>query len=265
MLSDRIIINRDFGRKVVAFIGNPIIAFILTTISAIFFLIISLSQKTPYYYVTTPNLAASRITDSLELTFGNRPIRNLYFVDLVLWNNGNQFIDHSDFIESKPTVLKSIGQDHFLASEIICKSRSDLQFTVQTFPDAIFIKMKGDEALEQGDGVAFRVYYTSNTRKQTKFMLSSRIKGTKKGFIYNDIQRTNKAVHTRIVLIGWCIILALILIRSVVLIVFRKPVVFRFLEVSLLFLAILIWSYYTYEYIYIAVDIPWFKLSKFAS
>lgn len=212
-------------------------------------------EKHKYSYVQKILLTVR----NLQLTFSNRSVKNVYFGDLVLWNNGDQFIDHSDFVESKPIVLISKGVLRFLASDIVSKSRPDLQFSTQVFADSVRIKMKGDEALEQGAGIAIRIFYTTENINTTDFLLKSRVKGTKQGFEYNDLKRTGKATHTPILLIGWSVIWAFILIRCVTLILCKKPVIFRQAELILLILALVIWSYYTYEYIYLSVDLPWFK------
>jgi len=257
MLNDRVIVNKKFANSFVKFIGNPIVALALGVLVSIFFFVISISQRAPYYFLSQPKLEAIQSNKDLKLQFNSKLIKNLYSIDLILWNNGGQFIDQSDFVDSKPISLICNSSTNLLASNIVVKSRPDLKFSDRISKDTLHIYMIGDEAIEEGDGAVVRVYYTLKENKPPRFSLSSRIKGTKLGFEYKDLKKFDRKIHTPILVTGWAIIILLISIRVVVLLIAKKPIVFRKIEVVVLLVAICLWSYYTYEYIYYAIDLPW--------
>jgi hypothetical protein len=260
MLSDRIIINKQFGTSIVSLIGNPLVQLALSIIVGVFFLVISISQKSPYYYLSQPIPVARQTTPDLILEYNHKKIKNLYSIDLVLWNNGSNFIEQSDFIDSTLIKFNSGGAVQLLSSKIIVKSRAGLKFSTSILENNLYVKMIGDEAIEQGDGLALRVYYTLKNSKQPKFSLSSRVKGTREGFEHKDLRKVGKAVHKPILIIGWCLIILLLLLRAITLLIVRKPIVFRTGEIILLSLAICIWSYYTYEYLYLTVELEWLDI-----
>lgn len=259
MLGDRIIVNRNFNKRILAFIANPLIGIIIALLMSVFFYVISLSEKIPYYYITKASVATSQQTNGLKLTSNKKIIPELYYADLVLWNNGKQFIDFNDFIESKPIALSSNEIDSVIESNLLIKSRNDLQFTSRIFKNMVYIHMVGDEAIEQGDGVCYRIFFTVKGNKPVHFNLNSRVKGTKQGFEYKDFRKASKANHTLRIIIGWGVILGAILIRTITLLLMRKPVVFRRSELVIIMIALFVWCYYTYEYTYFAVDISWFQ------
>ncbi|KQS41759.1 hypothetical protein ASG14_04730 [Pedobacter sp. Leaf194] len=223
-----------------------------------FFYIKGLNEKIPYYYISKAKLINSSQGKSLMVS--TIEMQYTYYVDVAIWNNGLQFIDFSDFVESQPISLKANGINKIIRSDLIAKSRAELNVSSQVDNKILFINMKENEALEQGDGVCFRVFFNSYDYYKIRFNLMSRIKGTKDGFKYINLKRVSKATHTSRLVIGWFIILVSILIRSVGLMIVKNPVVFRQSELIILLIIVITWTYYTYEYIYFAINLPWLNL-----
>lgn len=259
MLGDRITVDRGFGGRILAFLANPFVTIVTGVVISIFFYVISIDKKLPYYYVTKPKQVAYKALKSLDISFDNRSITNLYFIDLVLWNNGNQFIDYNDFIETKPVQLTVRRGGKILVSKLIIRSRDDLQFKSQIVNNHLIIKMLGDEAIEQNDGAVFRVYYTGKNLNSGDFTLVSRIKGTRDGFKYVNVTRLIKTKHLKYAMIGWGILITLISFRSIVLLIAKKPIIFRRLEIMVITMITILLCYYTYECIYYTVDLSWYE------
>jgi hypothetical protein len=260
MLSDRITVNNIWYNKILAFISNPIIGLLLAFLMSVLFYVISISSKMPYYYLTQPKSSMLHSQKASKITVKGESLKNLYFIDLVLWNNGTVFIDHTDFIASRPIILKAKEPVSIIACNILKQSRADLKFSTKIGSDGISITMNGEEALEVSDGISFRIFYTTPKRKSIHFIVHSRIKGTPNGFEYKDLKRASRSEHTNKLLTCWGIIISLLLIRVVTLLLVGKPIVFRRIELIILLLTLITCSYYTYEYFYSAINIPWYNV-----
>lgn len=261
MLNDKIIFNRTSIIKFKNFLYNPITALVFSIVSGFYFYYISLSEKEPYYFYSTPQLIAEKANNDLKILYKDSEVKNVYLTNLILWNNGKDYIDNSDFIKSKPIKFYSIKDLKILSASINKKSRDDINFTSIIKNDTLFISLEGEEAIEQGDGVNFHILFAENSKLKTidnpKFVLSSRVKGTKKGFEYFDVNNFNKENSSQNIFLLWGIIIVLLLFRIVILLVFKKDIVFRKKELVFFFVAITSAIYLSVKYFYFTAYIDW--------
>ena len=258
MQNDKIIINKSFFIKIKTLLYNPITALVFTLITGLYFYLVPLSEKEPSFFYSKPQLIAEKTNEDLKFFYKNKEVKNVYLTNLVLWNNGKEYIDSGDFIKFKPIKFYSKENINILSATINKRSRKDLNFKSEIINDTLLITLSNDEAIEQGDGVNFHILFTTNsTPKDDIFSLNSRIKGTKEGFKYQNVNNFNKTNNTKIIYILWGIIIILLLIRIVTLSVYKKDIVFRTKELVFFACAILITIYLTIEQIYFNINIDW--------
>jgi len=254
-----IIINNTLGKKILNFLKNPITSLIIAIISSIFFHYISLSNKTPAYFITAPELIAQKADEKLKIFYGNTELENIYSSELILWNDGDKFIDYSDFIKNKPIKLYSKDSINLLAASISKVSRNDLKFQTIITKDTVNISLREEEALEEGDGAKFLILFTSSSKGiiNPKFELESRIKGTQRGFVFKDLAIYKPNENKISLYFLWGIIIFFISFRIIILFLYKKPIVFRNVEAVIIFSLIIITSYLTIKYIFYTANLNW--------
>ncbi|WP_300686227.1 hypothetical protein [Chryseobacterium sp.] len=258
MQNDKIIINKVIWGKIKKILYNPITALILTIVTGLYFYLVPLSEKEPSYFFSRPQLIAAKANENLKFFYKDKEVKNVYLTNLVLWNKGKEYIDNNDFIKSKPIKFYSKEHIQILSATINKKSRKDLNFKNEIINDTLFISLINDEAIEQGDGVNFHILFTTNLPpKDDSFILNSRIKGTKEGFKYQNVNNFNKTNDIRTIYILWGAIIILLLIRIVTLFIYKKDIVFRTKELFFFTCAILYTIYLTIKHIYFIVNIDW--------
>jgi len=257
MQTDKIIINKNFFIIVKNFLYNPITALAFTLLTGIYFYLVPLSQKEPSYFYSKPQLIAEKADDNLKFFYNNDEVKNVYLTNLVLWNNGKEYIDNNDFIKSKPIKFYSKENIKLLSATINKKSRKDLIFDNKIINDTLVISLNSDEAIEQGDGVNFHILFTTySTLSDNVFSISSRIKGTKEGFKYQNVNNFNKT-NIKTIYILWGAIVFLLLLRIITLSIYKKDIIFRTRELVFFTVLILLTIYLTIEQIYFTVNIDW--------
>ena len=261
MLNDKIIFNKTSLDKFKNFLYNPITALIFSIVSGFYFYYFALSEKEPFYFYSTPQLVAEKANSDLKISYKDSEVKNVYLTNLILWNNGKSYIDNSDFIKTKPIKFYSTKDIKILSASIKKKSRDDINFSNIIRNDTLFITLDGEEAIEQGDGVNFHILFVDNSSKngidKSTFILSSRIKGTKNGFEYFDVNNFNKDGSSKNVFLLWGIIIILLLIRIVTLLIFKKDIVFRKKELIFFFFAIIFAIYLSVKHFYFTAYIDW--------
>lgn len=254
-----IIINKELGKKVWLFLCNPITALAFSILLGTFFYFISKTYKSPSYYYTPSELIAKKTNEDLKILYENKEVGNIYFTNLILWNDGENYIDFSDFVKIKPIKFYSNDSIKILSVSLDKKSRKELKFDYSKINDTVSIKLSNDEALEYGDGASFNVLFTklNDQNNDLKFNLDSRIKGTKKGFIYKDLKNFKTQNYNSSIYILWTIIIILLCIRIITLYAFKKDIIFRTSEFVFIITLILITTYLTIQQIFFTTNLEW--------
>lgn len=258
MQNDKITINRSFLIKIKNLLYNPVTALVFTLITGLYFYLVPLSKKEPSFFYSKPQLIAEKANEDLKFFYKNNEVKNVYLTNLVLWNNGKEYIDNNDFIKSKPIKFYSKESINFLSATINKRSRADLNFESTIVNDTLLISLTNDEAIEQGDGINFHILFTTNSSpKDDTFVLKSRVKGTKNGFEFQNVNNFNNANNILTIYFLWGAIVVLLLIRIITLAVLKKDIVFRTREFIFFMVAILMTIYLTIEQIYFSINIDW--------
>jgi len=253
-----IIINKELGKKIWLFLCNPITALAFSIILSVFFYFISKTYKSPSYYYTPSELIAKKTNTDLKILYENKEVNNIYFTNLILWNDGENYIDFSDFVTEKPIKFYSIDSIKILSVSLDKKSRKELKFEYSKINDTVSINLSNDEALEYGDGVSFNILFTKLNDKNNdlKFNLDSRIKGTK-GFIYKDLKSFKKQNYISSIYVLWTIIIIILCIRIITLYALKKDIIFRTSEFVFIITLILITTYLTIQQIFLTTNLKW--------
>lgn len=254
-----ILINKELGKKIWAFLCNPITALVFSIILGTFFYFISKTYKSPSYYYTPSELVAKKTNEDLKFFYDNKEVNNIYFTNLILWNDGENYIDFSDFVKVKPIKFYCTDSIKILSVSLNKKSRKELKFDYSKINDTVSIKLANDEALEYGDGVSFNILFTklNNNNNNLNFNLDSRIKGTKKGFIYKDLKNFKTKNYNSSIYILWSVIILLLCIRILILYAFKKAIVFRTIEFVFIIALIIFTSYLTIQQIFFTTNLEW--------
>lgn len=149
MQESRVVFDKNKYQKLVTFAKSPITALFFSVITGIYFYYLGKIEKSPCYFYTQPVSVAEKTDENLKILFKDKPINNVYYIDLILWNEGDDYIDYSDFIESKPVTFYSTDSITLLSAKILSKSREDLNFTHHLDITSLNIKLTDDEALEK--------------------------------------------------------------------------------------------------------------------
>jgi hypothetical protein len=236
-------LDRELVKKGLVFLSSPITALLFSIILSVFFYYASISYKTPSYFNSFPELIAKKADSNLKILYRNSEVSNIYFTTLVIWNDGKDFIDYNDFVKSKPTIFFSNDSVEFLSVSLDKKSRVDLKFDSEIIKNKVIVELSEDEALEEGDGASF----------------NSRIKGTKKGFVFKDITNFKKENSHYSIYFLWILIITLLLIRIVTLYLHNKPIVFRSVELIFILTLLGITIYLTIHQIFYSTNLYWIK------
>lgn len=253
-------LDKELVKKLLVFLASPFTALVFSIILSVFFYYASISYKTPSYFNSSPELIAKKANANLKILYRNNEVSNIYFTTLVIWNDGDDFIDYGDFVKSKPIIFFSNDSVEFLAVSLDKKSRVDLKFDSEIIKNKIIVRLSEDEALEEGDGASFNVLYTKSSSKiQPIFKLNSRIKGTQKGFVFKDITNFKKEYSQTSIYFLWVLIITLLLIRIVTLYIYKKPIVFRSIELIFIITLLGITIYLTIHQIFYSTNLHWIK------
>jgi hypothetical protein len=253
-------LDRELVKKGLVFLSSPITALLFSIILSVFFYYASISYKTPSYFNSFPELIAKKADSNLKILYRNSEVSNIYFTTLVIWNDGKDFIDYNDFVKSKPTIFFSNDSVEFLSVSLDKKSRVDLKFDSEIIKNKVIVELSEDEALEEGDGASFNILYTKSSSKiEPEFILNSRIKGTKKGFVFKDITNFKKENSHYSIYFLWILIITLLLIRIVTLYLHNKPIVFRSVELIFILTLLGITIYLTIHQIFYSTNLYWIK------
>jgi|GEM_PF-2541015 len=259
MQKDLITLDKTLINKTLFFIKSPITALFIAVLISTFFYFISLSCKTPAYYISNPELIAQKADKKLKIQYDNLEIDNIYSANLILWNDGDKMIDYNDFIIDKPIKIFTKDSIKILSVSLSKTSRSDLKFNNIIDNDTIKISLKNDEAFEEGDGAKFLILFNKKNgiTENPTFELDSRIKGTQNGFEFKDLSNFKSKNDKSSLYVLWGVIIFFPAFRIIVLYIYNKPIVFRMTEVVIIFSLILITTYMTFEHIFSTTNLNW--------
>lgn len=259
MQTNLITLDRTLGKKILFFFNSPFTSLFIAMLISTFFYLLSLTYKTPSYYITTPELIAQKTDEKLIIQYDNVEIDNIYVANLILWNDGDKIIDYNDFIEDRPIKLFTKDAVKILSVSISKTSRSDLKFKYKIDIDTVKISLKTDEAFEEGDGAKFLILFTKKNGyiENPSFSLESRIKGTKYGFEFKDLTNFKSDTNKISLYILWAVIIFFTAFRIIVLYTFKKPIVFRKIEAVIIFSLIVITSCMTLNHIFYTTNLNW--------
>ncbi|MCL5247721.1 hypothetical protein M4I21_18050 [Cellulophaga sp. 20_2_10] len=171
-------------------IKSPITAIFISLIISYFFYVLSSKNKEPLYNISDSQLVAQNLNESnISIKWKDSLIKNIYSINIKIWNNGDDIIDYSDFVANKPLTLYNEGKVKILKISSIKSSRPNIKFKPKILNDSIIFSLSNKEALEKGDGEMFSVLY-SNINEE-KWILKSRIKGAKYGFGFQEVSSLN--------------------------------------------------------------------------
>ncbi|HHT9079341.1 TPA: hypothetical protein ACT5CJ_002121 [Flavobacterium psychrophilum] len=123
-----ILITKELGKKIWTFLCNPITALAFSVLLTTFFYFISKSYKSPSYYYTPSELIAKKTNQDLKILYENKEVNNIYFTNLIVWNDGENYIDFNDFVTIKPIKFYSNDSIKILSVSLDKKSRKELNF-----------------------------------------------------------------------------------------------------------------------------------------
>lgn len=194
------------------FLGNPVVAVVLTIIVSLFFYWLANEKQEISYSVSNEEIIASRDSGSPELSFSwkGAPIeKELKRFKIAIWNSGDKYIDKTMFSLSDPLGIKiEEGDFEVLGENISSFSRDSLHIKTESATKDRIIHMfiDGDDGLERGDGFVVSVFYIGNIKP--KVSLAGRVKGINKNFVevqWSEIKssiKSEKRVHIAITLLG---------------------------------------------------------------
>lgn len=99
------------------------------------------------------------------------------FTEIALWNGGKDYIDNSDILSN---ITINADEAKILSASIDKKSREDLPLVLTVNDDGIELSIKGDDVIENKDGVLIHILYEGS--EKCKWTVHSRIKGVPSGF-----------------------------------------------------------------------------------
>lgn len=253
-----ITINKLTFQKLLNFLKHPITSLVFGVLVSYIFYVISEKTKIPSYYISHPSVVAQKNDNNLKILYKGLEYRNIYYRKLILWNEGKEYIDSENFIDTKPMKLYNTDNITFLSVNTLKTSREDLKFESQILNNnSIIFKILNNEALEENDGVCFHILYSDNKNGKSNFKFSSRIKGTIDGFKYKDLDNFKTYSSKKSIYILWVILLFILAIRVVSLLIFKKAIVFRKWEMVFLFCFFCLTVYETINYIFYSTNLNW--------
>jgi hypothetical protein len=253
-----ITINKLTFEKLLNFFKNPITSLIFGVLVSYVFYIISEKNKMPSYYISKPNLVAQKSEKNLKILYNGVEYKNIYYRKLILWNEGKEYIDSENFIDSKPMKLYNTDSINFLSVNTLKTSREDLKIENKILNNnTIIFKIINNEAIEENDGVCFHILYSDNKNGKSNFKFSSRIKGTENGFKYRDLDNFKTYSSKKSIYTLWIILLSILAIRVISLLIFKKAIVFRKWEMVFVLCFFFLTIYETIYYIFYSTNLNW--------
>lgn len=241
---------------------HPITMLVIGVFISFTFYLISKNQKLPSYFISSPEIIAQKVDGNNNLTifWDSIELKNLYFINLTIWNNGNQYIDYTDFTGSAPMTLSNSNSVKIHSVSMEKFSRKGVNFRsdiIDTLSSSLAqFTLLNQEALENNDGAMLHILYSQSNPGLWTF--GGRVKGAPDGFQYIDLDNKEVVNSHKSIYILWGIFIFLILFRILFLFIRKKPIVFRSAEIVFLLVLLTQTIYMTIRYIYFSVYLDWY-------
>lgn len=243
--------NKLTLKKIFDFLIHPITLFIFAVLVSYFFYCLSLKNKIPFYYISARNIVLQKNDNNLRILYKSIEYKNLYSRKLILWNEGNEYIDSENFVDTNPIKLFSTDSIIILSVNTVKTSRDELKFASEILnKNTVTFKILNNEVIEKNDGICFNILYSDNNNGKSDFKFSSRIKGIKNGFTLKELNKTKNNSNKTTIYILWILLLTVLFIRVFVLLYLKKNVVFRKKEMIFVFIFFIYTVFETLSYIY---------------
>lgn len=241
--------NNSFFSKVYNWLsGNALLLFLLSIISSIIIGYLFVKEKKPYYSLKEVDVLSLSDIRGAGLQRVGYQVENLKRVNVLLWNQGNDYISNKDFVKTSPIRLVNLGVVKILSVKLRSCSRNELLFaSVDSDSSIIEFSISESDVMERNDGASFDVYYEQ--KNSGDWVMEGRIKGLPEGFKYKHPSQINRD-NLLMVIVPLSVLIFGVLIRVVVLLSLKKKVVFRIWELMMLSVTIILFIYiYCNDYI----------------
>lgn len=234
----------DFLKK---FLGHPIFKFLYPfLVSGIVILFVE-DGKSMSYLVSKTVKVSSTLTKEDRLILKKDKEEVLYRNNISFFNDGDELIDNSDFINFDNITVSKKGVD-IKGVRVLKKSRESL--SVDVYQDSIksdvfHLRLINNEVFEKNDVVVIKVLYSGN--QNGEWYSSSRIKGIPNGLRKSKIKPNEATVITwvNIILIGIALI---IVFRLILFKIYKKKFIIRNVELYPILTVLGIAGVLYYEY-----------------
>ncbi len=137
----------------------------------------------PVFQAYPVDTVARKESPRLSVLWDGRQVSNLCVTKVALWNEGAVALSQDRFPASDPLRISTPSNIEILAVELANSSRKTLRMSPLIASDKreVTITIDGGDALERGDGIAFRLLFTGDCQS-TSFLLLGRVVGSKYGF-----------------------------------------------------------------------------------
>ncbi|WP_439184762.1 hypothetical protein [Carboxylicivirga taeanensis] len=212
-------LTRKSFNKVVVVLRSPIFALVFAIVlGGIPYM--SVSEKVPSYSVGAERVLADggELDRDFRFFWKKKELDNIKQTYLTVWNDGEVFVDYSDFTDSFPITFESkSGEVEIYDVKIVQVSRKDIKVDYKIVNEdstrLVEFKFVGDDALEEDDGFKARVTYSSPGK--ASWSLNGRVKGARNGLGFEEmfLVKSDKTFLTNVVSI---LLLLVVIVRLVV-------------------------------------------------
>ncbi|MFA8434034.1 MAG: hypothetical protein ACEPOZ_05915 [Marinifilaceae bacterium] len=219
---------------ILKFIRSPYLALFVTIFLGVGAFVYIPHNKEPSYNITSPItvLDNQNLDSDFKFFWKETELNNISQIDLTIWNDGDEFIDYSDFVKSSPIKLQCVGKVNIHNVRIIERSRSEIAVSTKIIENDsmqyILFYLKGEEALEYLDG--FKAKITYSTQEEIDWLLEGRVKGAKNGYGFEEIPLTKESSSPVSIYVSIFLFL-IVIIRIIVSYKKEKAIIFKGWEI----------------------------------
>lgn len=134
----------------------------------------------PTFVVFGKETVAKRESKHLTVHWDGVPIESLCIARLAFWNNGTTALRSDDWPESDPLRIFATSDARILQVEPTHASRNSIRFNTEIRGSSVLLRLLGRDAIESGDGVAFKIFYSGNCQ-DTVLAVKGRVIGNARG------------------------------------------------------------------------------------
>ncbi len=222
--------------KILKHIKSWYTALLLTIFFGVYPFLTSYYNKIPLYSISKEHTIADNdnLNNSFHFFLGNKELTNIKQTTITVWNDGNTYIDFSDFSDISPITLFHSNDNLVDIHKVKILEKSRLNINVESkiividSVEQVQFKFIGDDALEKNDGFKALITYSSNNI--TNWELNGRVKGAENKFGFEKFQISNTPKNNLTNIISLVLFLILV-IRVIICIYKKKTIIFKNWEV----------------------------------